>query len=135
LFEKLDFEARLAFAQAGYDARASGATELSLPVLTAAIVSSPSVATAVLDHDALLDDLGARRGPPIDFGTMPGGAFLAPLDQRAKRAFAALEQDTALAAPESIGPARVLLAFAAADAELRAILDRNDLTEEVLRKM
>ncbi|HKO58731.1 MAG TPA: hypothetical protein VJ276_22890 [Thermoanaerobaculia bacterium] len=125
----------MALFQAAHHARASGAAMLSLPMVAAAFASAPSVATAVLDHDALLRDLGAQPASEVDFGTMPGGFFGIPLDERAKNAFAALERDVASAAAESVRPSRVLLAFAAVDAELRAILDRNDLTEDVLRAL
>lgn len=135
MIEKFDFEARMALFQAAHNARASGAAQMSLMMLAAAFASAPSVATAVLDHDALLRELGAPPASDVDFGTMPGGMFGVPLDEQTKPVWAALERELASAADESVTPARVLLAFSAADAELRAILDRNDLTEDVLREM
>jgi hypothetical protein len=131
---KLDFEARMAFMQAGMNARAFGDPKVSLPMMAAAFASAPSIATAVLDLDALLRDLGARPVSEVDFGTNPGG-FVVPLDERAASAFTALELEIASEAEESVRPARVLLALAAADPDLQAILDRNDLTEDVLRAM
>ena len=121
----------MAFAQAGMNARAFGEA-VSLATLAAAFVSAPSVATAVLDLDALLDDLGARPISAIDFGTMPGGMFGAPLDERAASAWTAVEREVAAEPDESVRPARVLRIFADADPDLQAILERHDLTRETL---
>jgi len=131
LFEKLNTEARMAFAQA--TAQSAGAPERLLSLLAAALVSTPSVATAVLDVDALLHDLGAPSGE-IDFGTMPGFTT-SRLSGPTLAAYNSLEHDVATAAEESVPPARVLLALAEADANLRAILARNDLPEDVLREL